>query len=237
NGTVVGSRYGVAKKAKIVAVKVQRSNGTVIMSDVIRGLEWVGEAHKTIKQKDERTVSATNIPLSNSHSSAFDAAVDATVNFGVHFAVAAGNDDSDACNYSPALAKKAVTVGASTLTDKRTPFSNYSRRVDVFARGLHIQSTWIGSNTAAKVTSSTSMASARVRGLMAYLLSLKDKPQSVTPKEPKEEIIKLSTTDALSDILSGTENRLAFNDPPSAINKAGWLIWMVRFVDRFTVSA
>lgn len=40
---------------------------------------------------------------------------------------AAGNDNRDACDYSPAAAELAVTVGASTITDERAYFSNYVR--------------------------------------------------------------------------------------------------------------
>jgi cerevisin len=54
-------------------------------------------------------------------------AVNAAVEAGINFAVAAGNDNADACNYSPAAAEKAVTVGASTLGDQRAYFSNYGK--------------------------------------------------------------------------------------------------------------
>lgn len=51
------------------------------------------------------------------------------------FAVAAGNDNRDACKYSPAAAEHAITVGASNLRDERAYFSNYGKCVDVFAPG------------------------------------------------------------------------------------------------------
>jgi cerevisin len=91
---------------------------------------------------------------------------------GLHFAVAAGNDNRDACSYSPAAAEKAVTVGASTLGDERAYFSNYGPCVDVFAPGLNILSTWIGSEHAVNTISGTSMASPHTAGLLAYLLSI-----------------------------------------------------------------
>jgi cerevisin len=43
-GTIASKTYGVAKKAKIVAVKVLRSNGSGTMSDVLKGVEWAAEA-------------------------------------------------------------------------------------------------------------------------------------------------------------------------------------------------
>lgn len=83
-----------------------------------------------------------------------------------------GNDNQDACKYSPAASKKAITVGASTLGDERAYFSNYGSCVDVFAPGLNILSTYTGSRTAIATLSGTSMASPHVAGLTAYLLSI-----------------------------------------------------------------
>ena len=83
-----------------------------------------------------------------------------------------GNDDRDACNYSPAAAEKAVTVGASTLGDERAYFSNVGKCVDIFAPGLNILSTYKGSKTATATLSGTSMASPHTAGLLAYLLSI-----------------------------------------------------------------
>ncbi len=62
--------------------------------------------------------------LGGGKSQATDDAVNSAVDAGLHFAVAAGNDNKDACNYSPASAIKAVTVGASTLKDEKAYFSN-----------------------------------------------------------------------------------------------------------------
>jgi len=50
-GTIASKTFGVAKKAKIVAVKVLRSNGSGTMSDVLKGVEWAAEA--TQKQEEE----------------------------------------------------------------------------------------------------------------------------------------------------------------------------------------
>lgn len=83
-----------------------------------------------------------------------------------------GNDNKDACNYSPAASKNAITVAASTLADERAYFSNYGPCVNVFAPGLNILSTYTGSPTAVATLSGTSMASPHVAGLVAYLLSI-----------------------------------------------------------------
>jgi len=110
--------------------------------------------------------------LGGGKSQALDDAVDSAVDAGMHFAVAAGNDNRDACSYSPAGAVKAVTVGASTIGDERAFFSNWGACVDVFAPGMSILSTWTGSPTATNVISGTSMASPHTAGMLAYLLSI-----------------------------------------------------------------
>jgi len=110
--------------------------------------------------------------LGGGASKALDDAVNKAVLAGLHFAVAAGNDNRDACDFSPAAAEKAVTVGASTLADERAYFSNHGSCVDVFAPGLNIKSTWTGSPTAVNTISGTSMASPHTAGMLAYLLSI-----------------------------------------------------------------
>ena len=138
---MVGKKFGVAKGAKVVAVKVLRSNGSGSMSDVIKGVEWVVNDHKrrqreaktSKKGENDAVLSAANMSLGGGKSAALDAVVNAAVAAGVHFAVAAGNDNRDACQYSPAAANKAITVGATTIEDSRAWFSNWGKCVDIFA--------------------------------------------------------------------------------------------------------
>jgi cerevisin len=223
SGTVGGSKYGVAKNVHIYAVKVLRSNGSGTMSDVMKGVEWAAEAHqaqveaaKNGKRKGFKG-SAANMSLGGGKSPSLDAAVNAAVDAGLHFAVAAGNDNADACNYSPAAAQKAVTVGASALDDSRAYFSNWGKCVDVFGPGLSIQSTWIGSKTAINTISGTSMASPHLAGLLSYFLSLQPSKESeygmadISPAKLKANLLKIATEGALSDIPKDTPNLLAFN--------------------------
>jgi cerevisin len=138
--------------------------------------------------------------------------VNAAVDAGIHFAVAAGNDNADACNYSPAAAEKAITVGASTLADERAYFSNYGKCTDIFAPGLNILSTWVGSDHATNTISGTSMASPHIAGLLAYYVSLAPAKDSayavadVTPKQLKAALISVATEGTLTDIPSDTPN-------------------------------
>jgi cerevisin len=223
SGTVAGKKYGVAKKANVYAVKVLRSNGSGTMSDVVKGVEYAVQAHKETlaaakkgKKKGWKG-SAANMSLGGGKSTTLDLAVNAAVAAGIHFAVAAGNDNADSCNYSPAAAENAVTVGASTLLDERAYFSNYGKCNDIFAPGLNIPSTWIGSDHATNTISGTSMASPHIAGLLAYLLSLQPSKDSafavadITPKELKANLISIATPGKLSDVPSNTKNILAWN--------------------------
>jgi len=233
SGTVAGHKYGVAKKANVYAVKVLKSNGSGTMADVVKGVEWAANAHteKAKKGKKGFKGSAANMSLGGGKSPALDRAVNGAVAAGIHFAVAAGNDNADSCNYSPAAAENAVTVGASALDDSRAYFSNYGPCNDIFAPGLSIQSTWIGSKYAVNTISGTSMASPHIAGLLAYYLSLQPSKDSayavaeITPKKLKANIISIATKGALSDVPSNTENVLAWNGGGSSnyssIIKAG----------------
>ena len=241
SGTVAGKKYGVAKKASVYAVKVLRSNGSGTMSDVVKGVEYAAQAHEAEvkKAKDGKRKgfkgSAANMSLGGGKSQTLDLAVNAAVDAGIHFAVAAGNDNADSCNYSPAAAENAVTVGASTLMDERAYFSNYGKCNDIFAPGLNILSTWIGSEHATNTISGTSMASPHIAGLLAYMLSLQPASDSgyavadITPKKLKANLISIATVGALSDVPSNTKNILAWNGGGSSnysdiIKKGGYTI-------------
>ncbi|CCE80422.1 Piso0_003538 [Millerozyma farinosa CBS 7064] len=219
-GTIGSETYGVAKHANLVAVKVLRSNGSGSMSDVVKGVEYAVEAHKkeVSEKKKGFKGSAANMSLGGGKSPALDMAVNAAVKAGINFAVAAGNENQDACNTSPASASDVITVGASTISDERAYFSNWGKCVDIFGPGLNILSTYIGSNDATATLSGTSMASPHIAGLLAYYLSLQPSTDSefsiagsVSPEQLKKNLIHFGTKDVLTDIPEDTPNVLAFN--------------------------
>jgi cerevisin len=224
SGTIAGKKYGVAKKAEVYGVKVLNSQGSGTMSDVVKGVEFAAESHvkkvkdaKAGKLKKKFKGSTANMSLGGGKSPALDAAVNGAVSAGLHFAVAAGNDNADSCKYSPAAAEQAVTVGASTLGDERAYFSNYGKCNDIFAPGMNIKSTWIGGKYATNIISGTSMASPHIAGLLAYYLSLQPASDSayavaeITPKKLKANLLAIATVGALSEVPSDTKNLLAWN--------------------------
>ncbi|KAI7820829.1 peptidase S8/S53 domain-containing protein [Gamsiella multidivaricata] len=189
------------------------------MSDVVAGVDFAVQEHLRLKvqQKGKYKGSVANMSLGGGKSRPLDSAVTNAVNQGLHFAVAAGNDNRDACSYSPAGVEVAVTVGASTVKDERAYFSNYGSCVDIFGPGLNIESTWIGGPNAKRTISGTSMASPHVAGLIAYYLSLAPENSSafssgpISPKEMKALLKETATRDVLTDVDSRTPNLLIYN--------------------------
>jgi len=167
-GTVGGTVYGVAKEVTLVGVRVLDCNGSGSFSGVIAGMDWVAS-------DANGGPAVANMSLGGGASTSVNDAVERMYNAGVPVIVAAGNGDrrgreQPACNYSPAGAPRAYTVGATTNTDSKTSWSNYGDCVDIFAPGASITAAWYTSNTAINTISGTSMASPHVAGVAALYL-------------------------------------------------------------------
>jgi len=191
--TTVGSAYGVARSATTIAVKVLGDNGSGSWAGVIGGIDW------TIGQyNSHQRPSVINMSLGGGFNAAVNAAVDAAVNAGIVTAVAAGNSNNDACNLSPAGADEVLTVGSTDIgvqeTDIRSYFSCYGPCVEVFAPGSDITAAWIGSPSAIRTISGTSMASPHVAGVACLMRGLvpaapaKDIQNSLIGSATKDEI-------------------------------------------------
>ncbi|MEV8153574.1 S8 family peptidase, partial [Streptomyces fradiae] len=113
-GTVAGGAYGVAKKAKIVAVRVLDNNGSGTTAGVVAGIDWV--TRNAVKP------AVANMSLGGGADSTLDAAVRNSIASGVTYAVAAGNENTNASTKSPARVTEAITVGSTTNTDARSSF-------------------------------------------------------------------------------------------------------------------
>lgn len=163
-GTVGGSTTGVAKSVALVPVRVLGCRGSGPISGVIAGINWMITNHIS------GVPAVANMSLGGAISSSFNAAVENAFADGIVMVVAAGNNNLNACNYSPASAPSAITVGATTSVDGRASYSNYGSCLDIFAPGSSITSAWYTSSTALAGKSGTSMASPHVAGAAALCL-------------------------------------------------------------------
>lgn len=162
-GTIGGSTYGVAKGVQLHAVRVLGCTGAGTNAGVIAGVDWVAA--------NRQLPAVANMSLGGGASTALDTAVRNAIARGVSFSVAAGNNNANACNSSPARVTQAITVGASTATDARSTFSNFGTCLDLFAPGSNITSAWFTSNTATNTINGTSMSSPHSAGVAALYLS------------------------------------------------------------------
>ncbi len=199
-GTVGGSTYGVAKGVTLHAVRVLSCSGSGSNSGVIAGVDWV--------RLNRINPAVANMSLGGGISTALDNAVNNLHNSGVSIAVAAGNSNANACNFSPARAANAITVGSTTISDARSSFSNFGTCVDIFAPGSSILSAWYTSNTATATLSGTSMASPHVAGVAALYRQFSP---GASPTTIRNAIVNNATTGVISNPGSGSPNRLLYS--------------------------
>ncbi|MEU9917571.1 S8 family peptidase [Streptomyces sp. NPDC051001] len=195
--TIAGSTYGVAKKVKIVAVRVLDNAGSGTTAGVVAGIDWVTANHSG--------PSVANMSLGGGASTALDTAVRNSIASGVTYAIAAGNSSANASSYSPARVTEAITVGATTSTDARASYSNYGSVLDIFAPGSSITAGWYTSDTATNTISGTSMATPHVAGAAAVYLA---GHTSSTPAQVATALTGGATTNAVTGPGTGSPNRL-----------------------------
>ncbi|MGW7244514.1 S8 family peptidase [Streptomyces sp. NPDC054804] len=196
-GTITGTRYGIAKKARVVSVRVMDNAGRGTTAQVIAGIDWV-TAHA-------RKPAVANLSLGGAHNAQLDAAVRNSIRSGVTYTVAAGNDGVPAARSSPADVPQVLTVGATDRTDARARFSNFGGAVDLFAPGVAITSDSYASDTGRTTYSGTSMASPHVAGAAALYLAGHPK---ATPAQVAAALIAGAASGKVTGAGPGSPNRL-----------------------------
>ena len=163
-GTVAGTKYGVAKKATIVPIRVLGCKGSGSWSGFISAMDWIIANHPT------GTPGVMNASLGGGKYQLVNDAVQKLFAAGITPVIAAGNSNADACASSPSSSANAITVGASDSADNRSSFSNFGDCVDVFAPGSSIISNNFADSSTGRSLSGTSMAAPHVAGLAALYL-------------------------------------------------------------------
>ncbi|WP_242001849.1 S8 family peptidase [Kribbella steppae] len=198
-GTIAGTTYGLAKGAKVFGVRVLDCKGSGSTESVIAGIDWV--------TKNAKKPAVANMSLGGGADDALDAAVKASVDSGITYAVAAGNESSDACGGSPAKEPSAITVGATDDQDQKASFSNWGSCVDLFAPGVDTLSVGITDPDSTAEMSGTSMATPHVAGGIALYLA--DHPEA-TPADVTTALVGASTPDKVGDPGTGSPNKLLY---------------------------
>lgn len=196
-GTVGGRQYGVAKGVMLHPVRVLGCDGSGSASGVIAGIDWVTKNHTH--------PAVANLSLGSGASRSVDEAVERAIRAKVVVVAAAGNEDQDACDVSPARVKEALTVGATNKSDARASFSNWGRCLDLFAPGQDIESAWFEGPRATKTISGTSMAAPHVAGAAALILQAEPE---LKPAQIAEKLLKATVSDKISGEKSGSPDRL-----------------------------
>ncbi len=196
-GTTGGLTVGVAKESKLHSVRVLDCNDQGSWSGVIAGIDWI-VANRVLP-------AVINISISGGFSQTVNDAVERAIASGITVVVAAGNYSGDACNYSPASAPNAITVGMTGSRDNAIAQSNFGTCVDIMAPGENVVSAWNSSDTWLDSGTGTSMAAPHVAGAAALYL---EKNPAATPAMVRASIIQMATLGKVRSLGLGTPNLL-----------------------------
>ena len=200
-----GTNVGVARSVTLHPVRVLGCNGSGSISGIIAGVDF---ARTNCPTQGKHCV--INLSLGGGASAALDSAITTAINAGLVAVVAAGNENQNACNVSPARVAAAITVGATTTgNDVRASFSNFGSCLDLFAPGTTIPGASSTSNTAYVVFDGTSQAAPHVAGVAAALWGTN---LNLSNTQVRNAIVNSSTTNAVFSAGTGSPNRLLFHN-------------------------
>ncbi|OAQ29871.1 subtilisin-like serine protease-like protein PR1A [Linnemannia elongata AG-77] len=203
-GVIGGTIYGVAKKVKLVGIKVLNAQGSGSTSGVVAGMDYVAAnavAGKTV----------VNMSLGGGTSTAINDAAQRLYAKNAPLFAAAGGSASTACTGSPGGAPNVYTVASTDSTDHVASFSSTGPCVEIFAPGVGIKSTWIGSNSATNTVSGTSMSTAFVTGAAALFAA---QGGLNTAQAVYNVLSAQCTTGVITGNLGGAPNCLVYNGGP-----------------------
>jgi subtilisin family serine protease len=196
-GIVGGETAGVAKDVLLHSVRILDCNAAGSVSGAVEGIDWV--------IANQVAPAVINLSVAASSSQVLTDAVDRAIAAGITVVVAAGNNAADACNFSPANATAAITVGATNSGDQQADFSNFGSCVDLMAPGDAIMSASSSDDTSLQYGSGTSMAAPYVAGTAALYL---EKDPAADPATVTSTILQGSTGGLIGGLGLGTPNLL-----------------------------
>lgn len=161
---IAGSKhFGVAKNANLIAVKVLDDFGIGSSSDVVNGVHYI--LNRTKRFTSRKAI--INISFSGPKDLVVDHVLSVAVKKGIAVVAAAGNEGSDACDFSPSRLSAVVTVGAINDDKSKTQFSNGGNCVNIWAIGVSVISLWPNGQT--HRLDGTSASAPKIAGQLALL--------------------------------------------------------------------
>ncbi len=190
---------GIAYGAKVSPLRVLGQCGGYD-SDIIDAITWASGGSVSGVPANANVAKVINMSLGGGGacSAATQSAINGAVNRGTTVVVAAGNENQNAANSSPANCNNVITVAATDRSGNRSYYSNFGSIVDIAAPGGETNSTTANGilstlNTGTRGPSSesykfyqgTSMAAPHIAGLAALMKSAN---ASLTPAQIESAI-------------------------------------------------
>ncbi|KAK6331291.1 hypothetical protein TWF730_004378 [Orbilia blumenaviensis] len=204
-GTIGGNRFGVSKNVNLIGAKVLPGRGPGTFAAILGGLEFAYRRH--LQRRNDPSFRGSVVSMSlggNGRATAALRAMEKGIQAGMHFSVAAGNDNNDACNFWPSgfsAQIPIISVGATDINDNRAGFSNFGRCVDIHAPGVAIISSHNRGPQSITSMQGTSMACPAVSGMIAEEL-VKNPNLKFDPRGMKQLIL----SKAIRGVVRGTNN-------------------------------
>ena len=169
------------------------------------GINWITGNHQKLRKP-----SVVNLSIGGNYNVDFNSAVEQSIEAGIVYVVAAGNDGRHLSTNSPASAVGVIPIGASEMrgnSDYRWPRSNFGANM-IFAPGVGIKSAGFHSNDEEEIKEGTSMAAPHVAGIAARYL---ENHRTASVAMVRAVIYSNATIGVIADPCPGSSNLLAYS--------------------------
>ncbi len=202
-----GATVGLARGARVVAIRTMGCNGSGSTSASVDALNWI-VANGVRPAVINMSLGTNNAVVAASNTAALRA-----IAAGFTIVTAAGNSNAVQCLMYPQRTSGVINVGATAQGDRRASFSNFGSCVTFFAPGADVLLAEKSSVNAFASTNGTSFSAPYTAGAAAQYLS---RYPTATAAAVRRALMSLSTKRAVSSAGSGTTNPNLLYVPPTA---------------------